>query len=116
MVNHGDFVLALFNARTAAHVAHLTTTSYAAHKALNEFYDAVVDIADRYAEAAMGCDGPIRFTGTTFKLERDPVTMLKALKAFVTKDRACCNNPMLGQIMDDADELISGTLYRLTLK
>ena len=43
-------------------------------------------------------------------------TMLKALKAFVTKDRACCNNPMLGQIMDDADELISGTLYRLTLK
>lgn len=39
----GELILRCFHARTNAHVLHLTTRSFAAHKALNEFYDGVVD-------------------------------------------------------------------------
>ena len=42
----GEFILLCFHARTNAHVLHLETRSYAAHKALNEFYDEIVDLAD----------------------------------------------------------------------
>ena len=36
------FVARAFAVRTAAHVAHLTTTSYAQHIALDEFYTALL--------------------------------------------------------------------------
>ena len=43
----GEFIILCFHARTNAHVLHLQTRSYAAHKALNEFYDEIVELADR---------------------------------------------------------------------
>ena len=46
----GELILRCFHARTNAHVLHLTTRSFAAHKALNEFYDGVVELADEIAE------------------------------------------------------------------
>jgi DNA-binding ferritin-like protein len=52
------YLIALcFEARTKAHIAHLQTRSYAAHKALNEYYDGIVDIADSLAEAFQGREG-----------------------------------------------------------
>jgi DNA-binding ferritin-like protein len=57
-----ELVMRLFHARTAAHVMHLQTTSYAKHKALNEFYDAIVDFADSIAEGYQGEHGMIDFT------------------------------------------------------
>ena len=46
-----DFVGTLFLARDVAHSVHLNTRSYAKHVALNEFYDSIVDLADKFAEA-----------------------------------------------------------------
>lgn len=42
----------LFNARTNAHIAHLQTRSFAQHKALDESYKGLLDIADSFAEAS----------------------------------------------------------------
>lgn len=113
MMSAGDLVMALFNSRTAAHVAHLQTASYAAHVALNVFYDGVVDLADRFAEAYQGCYGPIKFTGSSFSLERDPVKMLKSLKSMVGACRADFDEPALHNIIDETSELIASTLYKL---
>ena len=44
-----DFVGMLFLARDVTHSVHLNTRSYAKHVALNEFYDAIVDLADKFA-------------------------------------------------------------------
>jgi len=41
---YSQVVSILFNARTNAHIAHLQTRSFAKHKALNEFYDEVVEL------------------------------------------------------------------------
>lgn len=46
-----ELVTRCFQARTEAHISHLGTSSYAVHKALNKFYDEIIDLADAYAEA-----------------------------------------------------------------
>ena len=54
-----DFVGMLFLARDVTHSAHLNTRSYAKHVALNEFYDGIIDLADKFAEAYQGKYGLI---------------------------------------------------------
>jgi len=54
-----DFVGALFLARDVAHSVHLNTRSFAKHSALNTFYDEIVDLADKFAEAYQGRHGLI---------------------------------------------------------
>ena len=53
-----------FHSRTQAHVYHLGVKgpgSYAAHKALNEYYDEIVDIIDSLVESYQGKNGLIQF-------------------------------------------------------
>ena len=40
----GELIIKLLHARTNAHLLHLGTTSFAKHKALNDFYDEIVDL------------------------------------------------------------------------
>lgn len=54
-----EFVGLLFAARDVAHSAHLSTRSYAKHVALNGFYDGIIDLADKFAEAYQGRYGLI---------------------------------------------------------
>jgi len=54
-----DFVGMLFLARDVAHSVHLNTRSYAKHKALQKFYENVIDVADDFAEAYQGRHGLI---------------------------------------------------------
>jgi hypothetical protein len=54
-----DFVGALFLARDVAHSVHLNTRSFSKHSALNEFYDDIVELADKFAEAYQGRHGLI---------------------------------------------------------
>ena len=60
MEQFGKFLGTLMSSRTQAHIFHLQTSSYAAHKALNEYYDGIVDLIDSYAEMAQGRYGIIR--------------------------------------------------------
>ena len=54
-----DFVGTLFLARDVAHSVHLNTRSFAKHSALQSFYDEVVELADKFAEAYQGRHGLI---------------------------------------------------------
>lgn len=49
-----EFIGLLFMSRDVAHREHLRTSSYAAHKALNKFYEGVIELADSFAEAYQG--------------------------------------------------------------
>lgn len=121
MKDAGKLFMTLRNSATVAHVIHLGAIgdgSYARHKALNEYYDAIVPLADRFAEAYMGlCDGErLKFNAFTFKLESDPMKMLKAIRADIAAAQAECDDSMIKQILDDAKELVCSTIYLLTLK
>ena len=44
----------LFHSQVQAHIYHLQTDSYAQHKALNDYYDAIPDMIDSIVESFQG--------------------------------------------------------------
>lgn len=46
MSTPAEFVARSFAVRTAAHLAHLQSRSYAEHVALGGFYDSLIDLVD----------------------------------------------------------------------
>lgn len=55
-----DILAILFLSRDIAHREHLKTTSYAAHVALQEFYEGIIPLADQLAETYQGRYGAIK--------------------------------------------------------
>lgn len=49
-----DFVSLVLLDRDLAHIAHWKTKSYAEHKALNEFYDELLELIDGFVEQYQG--------------------------------------------------------------
>lgn len=116
MRNAGEFVLTMMNARTAAHVQHLQASgpgAYARHVALQAFYEGIVPLIDEFAEAYQGCYGLIKFTGSSFKLEKDPLAMIESLKAVCKSARNECDEPALQNIIDGMTALVASTAYKL---
>jgi hypothetical protein len=112
----GKFLGTLMSSRTQAHIFHLQTSSYAAHKALNKYYDDVVELIDAYAEMAQGRYGIIRgYQMTTQIMEDDSVLKyFTGLQKFVDSIRASL--PQDGELNNTVDEisaLISSTIYKL---
>ena len=112
----GDVVLAMFNARTVAHMMHLDTRSLATHLALDEFYTGVVDLADRFAEAAIGnfklLTWPADITlGLT--PSKDPIQYLTQLRTYLTAVLDTIPGEDLKNILAEVLELINTTTYKL---
>lgn len=111
----GEFILLCFHARTNAHVLHLETRSYAAHKALNEFYDEIVDLADSFAEAYIGSYGLIEFSDTTYEPHTDALKLLDELDDSIDGVRDTLNkgDTHLMSILDEIAALVASTRYKL---
>lgn len=50
MTKVSQFIRLMFESRQAAHKAHFLTTFDARHRALEKFYDDIVDLADKFTE------------------------------------------------------------------
>ena len=50
-----DFVSTLLHSGTVAHFMHLGTDSLGVHLATGDYYTAIIDLVDQFAEAYMGC-------------------------------------------------------------
>jgi RNA binding exosome subunit len=57
MTKAEEFVSMALLGRDLAHLAHWKTKSYAEHKALNEFYDGVLELIDTFVEQYQGYYG-----------------------------------------------------------
>lgn len=112
-----DFVGTLFLARDVAHSVHLNTRSFAKHSALNEFYDSVVDLADKFAETYQGRHGligPISLMSA--KKTTNIVEFLEDSMANIEKMRFdVCEktDTPLQNIIDEIIGLYLSTLYKL---
>ena len=112
-----NFIGMLFLARAVAHSAHLNTRSYAKHIALNEFYDGVIDLADKFAEAYQGkygLIGPIALmsakkTSNVVSFLEGQVDDLEGMRYKVV-DKECTP---LQNIIDEIFGLYYSTLYKL---
>jgi hypothetical protein len=107
-------MMELFHARTNAHIMHLGTRSFAAHKALGEFYEEIVGKTDSLAEAYQGRYGLINFPEVPFKREADAVIMLKGLRRYIDDNRMMMvPDSELQNLIDEIVALIDSTLYKL---
>lgn len=113
----GKYVALLFLARDIAHRVHLKTRSYAEHKALNEFYDSIVDKADDFAEAYQGCYNELlNIPLLTNEYKGSIVDVLQKQKDWIESNReAICprENTALHNLIDEAVALYDSTLYKL---
>ena len=75
----------MFAGRTVTHIQHLKTKSYAEHKALNEFYDGIIDLADGLAEATQGQYGLLDIPFITVAVPNDSTVFLKGQLAELDK-------------------------------
>ena len=108
------FVAESFAVRTAAHIAHLLTTSYAQHIALDGFYSGLVDLTDRYAEVAMGAEGRFKSIPNVATPTGDIVDILEDYRALVLEEIEEDNtSPAKVNILTDIEELTLSTLYKL---
>jgi len=112
-----DFVGLLFLARDVTHSVHLNTRSYAKHKALQKFYDGIVDLADTFAEAYQGRHGLIggitlqtaKKTANVTEFLSDQLDEIETVRnKVVDKDDTALQN-----IIDEIVALYLSTLYKL---
>jgi hypothetical protein len=108
------FVSVLFHSATVTHFMHLQTKSFAQHMALGEYYDAIVELADKWAEAFQGCYDIITNYPKDFHLATDPVKYLTQIKEFVDDIRKDLpSESQLQNIVDEIADQIDSTLYKL---
>ena len=112
-----DFVGTLFLARDVAHSVHLNTRSFAKHSALNEFYDNIVDLADKFAEAYQGRHGMIgpitlmsaKKTGNILEFLQDSVADIEKMRYEVCDK----SDTPIQNIIDEIVGQYLSTLYKL---
>ena len=112
-----DFVGMLFLARDVAHSVHLNTRSFSKHMALGTFYDEVVDLADKFAEAYQGKHGLIgpislmnaRKTSNITEFLQDQVDEIEKVRYEVCDK----TETALQNIIDEIVGLYLSTLYKL---
>ena len=105
----------LLHSRTQAHVYHWRTKSFAAHKALQNYYEAIVPLTDEFAEGYQGRYGLV--SGYTSKpINQNPMKarvyfqgVLKIVNATKVRDT------YLKNILDTIRQLVYQTMYLLTL-
>jgi hypothetical protein len=112
----GKFLGTLMSSRTQAHIFHLQTPSFAAHKALDDYYSQITDLIDSYAEMAQGRYGIIRGYVMQEQIFEDDSALkyFLGLQKFVDGIRTTL--PQDGELNNTVDEvsgLISSTIYKL---
>ena len=112
-----DFVGTLFLARDVAHSVHLNTRSFAKHSALNSFYDEVVELADKFAEAYQGRHGLIgpislmsaKKTTNIIEFLEDSLADIEKMRYDVVEK----TDTPIQNIIDEIVGLYLSTLYKL---
>lgn len=111
----GELIMRCLHGRTNAHVLHLKSPSYARHVALNEFYDAVIPLADSIAEM-MQDDKDIDNFPARYTPVEDPLQLVRSLRDWLRDNRYdCCpaEDTEVQNVIDEVIGLCRTTIYKL---
>lgn len=116
MEQFGVFIGTLMQSRNQAHIYHLQTTSYAQHKALEGYYEGIIDLIDSIVEGYQGRYGILRGYKMAGGIKEDENTVVyfEGLAKFVETIRT--QLPQDSYIQNQVDEiiqLIEATKYKL---
>ena len=114
----GQFISTLFASRTQAHIFHLQTPSFAAHMALQGYYDGIVDLVDGFVESYQGKYGIITGYGNIALQEYQSceaiIMFFETLCMYVEKSRGMvAQDSYLQNQIDEIVTLIKSTIYKL---
>ena len=115
-----ELVVEMMHAGTKLHIAHLLVTgvgSYAAHKALNEIYDALPEHADTIAETYQGAAEKLlnypEMTLPTIKTADEAVTYLRSLYNKINSLQSIMPYSEIVNELDNIKSDINSTKYKL---
>lgn len=113
-----DLVYEMLHSSTKTHIAHLMTTSYAAHKTLGDFYDEILDSADALAEQYQGhvemiLEYPESMEIPMLKTPEDAVKYMRQLYDKVSQVQGMMTCSSIINTMDEIKSLINSTKYKL---
>ena len=106
----------MFEVRQTSHNVHLQTRSYSAHKALNSYYDDLLDLADAFVESHQGQYGILTgYENIQVSPVDDIVGYLEdAAKIFMLgRDSLKETDSHLKNILDEIVALTYSTIYKL---
>ena len=120
MAQFVDFMSNLNTAKQQAISWHNQTTSYAEHKALNCFYDGILDLLDALVESVAGVYGrPVDYVAHEFvnyESKEQLQDYFKKLYEYVQAERAnLYQESWIQNQIDEVATLIATTSYKLTL-
>jgi DNA-binding ferritin-like protein len=112
-----DFMGELFLARDVTHSVHLNTRSYSKHKALQKFYEGIIELADDFAEAYQGRHGLIgpislqsaRKTTNVTEFLQDSLKTIEQMRYEICEK----TDTPIQNIIDEIAGLYLSTLYKL---
>ena len=102
-------------------VWHHQTDSYAVHKALNKFYDGILDLTDGLVESVSGIYGrPTKYqidSPVDYKNPEQVVKYFKSVYNLIEKERKdIYQETWIQNQVDEISALFAQTLYLLSLK
>ena len=111
----GELIARCFHARTAAHILHLKSKSYAEHKALNEFYDEIIDLIDEFAEMYQGEHATIiENYPDGYRTPSSPLVLIGGLQSWIENNRKnICESQQCQAQIDVILMLCNQTFYKL---
>lgn len=110
------FIGTLMQSRNQAHIFHLQTPSFAAHKALQDYYEGIVDLIDGLVESYQGRYGILRGYRMEGIIKEDDsaVTYFEGLCKFVEIIRTKVpQDSYIQNEIDNVVNLIESTKYKL---
>jgi hypothetical protein len=112
--NAALFVGTMFHSATITHLQHLASKSFAQHMALGEYYEAIPDLVDKYAEAYQGRYGIISGYDVEFHKQRDPKAYVKGLLTFLDEIKSTLpKDSDLVNLFDAVVDAVTSLKYKL---
>ena len=112
------FISYLFHSRTQSHIFHFQTPSYAEHKALQKYYEGIVDLIDGLVESYQGKNGVImdytNFNLKQYQSKEQVISYLETLCEAAYQVHGMVEDSYLQNQIDTITELIKSTIYKLS--
>lgn len=113
----GELIAELLHGATKTHMAHLKTTSFAAHMALGGFYEEIPGLADAVAEQYQGVtENFLSYPDVSIKSINTPEEAVVYLRELYIKVQKVQDQCMYSEIINELDvikSLINSTKYKL---
>lgn len=112
-----SLVSKLLDSQRQIHIFHFQTKSFAEHKALQDYYDAIGDLVDAIVESAQGKYGILNgwksFPTEDYQSNEQVINYLKSLADEVAKYFNISKDTFIQNQLDEITTLINSTLYKL---